>query len=208
MKPRNFLIFVLVALFIGGAIWQFSQTPEYVATATIKVYPAAKAAAPKAATPVAPVAQVELPKAAAVGAKEGTADSQAEAVAISQAELNATIADIVRLAKDHDLADIYTTYWLPNKQDQAKLAVIRKMEQSYRDGAIKYPDVYKTIVAMDHTWEVLADQSPKFNAAGDEATFMQPYPDFEGNGGPVDGGPAKYTPLTFIRVDGKWYIKP
>jgi len=65
--------------------------------------------------------------------------------------------------------------------------------------------------AQVRAWEDLENQTPVYNAAGDEATFQFTivYPGDNDVGPGVQPLPPESVtrPRTFIKIDGKWYFK-
>ncbi len=216
MKPNKFRVVVLVfvVLVIGGAIWLARHTPEYVATATLTVIPASKADATK---PVAQAEQVELPKAAAVAAKGETDAAPAKPAdpnAAAQAELKAAFLDMGRLIRAGDYATFKETYGYiaPSQSDLDDIQRAREHQVSVAAARARDPDnpltrhMQQLDIAGAQSYEALANQTPTFNSAGDEATYQYIAPDYYGTG--TYTGTGEPTPMTFIKIDGRWYAKP
>lgn len=205
MKPKKLRIVVLlfVALMVGWVIWQFSHTPEYVATANIRVYSTTTTDAPKAATPVAPVAQVELPKAAAVGASGGTDDSKAvsASVLLAQAEVHATVLDMAKIRREKGFNAYVQAYYRPDfVAKQAQL--IQRMvdaDSSYDHdpGTIQSRDL--SAQKFDH----LATLTPTINETGDKAYYLSN----AGDPNAYFNGTASVL-MILQKIDGKWYDEP
>jgi len=210
MKPRNYPILALLALIIGGAIWLFSRTPGGVTIDTYTEASPAQTAAPKTAVAqAAPAAQVELPKAAAVGAKDG---SNVDPNASAQAELKAAFLDMGRLIRAGDYVAYHETYFYTPNQTELDAIERAKVDQvrtaAKRASNPDNPNTRQVIQLNEvnaQAIEALANQTPTFNTAGDEATYQYIDPDYETGTYP---GTGEATPLTFIKIDGRWYRKP
>ena len=205
MKLRKFhvLVLILVALIIGGAIWLFSRGPGGVTIDTYTEASLAQADVPKAATPVAPVAQVELPKAAAVGAKEGTDDSKAEAAALTQAELKATVKDMAYTLREKggfsfDMAFDRPDFAARMHQQPQYMQLMLQMEADDKQN----PQIQLKNELTAQKYDYLATLTPTLNAAGDKATYFGNPPSEDAK----PGDPPKKIEI-LMKIDGKWYCQ-
>jgi hypothetical protein len=220
MKPQNIVVAVVLIAAIAAGAWYFMQP----ATPAEKVADAPKAAdtpAPAATTPppapapkptppapaavpapapiakpvMAPVAAPALtPAQSAPAADTGTADSSN-----AQADLSTAIPDVARLFRAGDFDTLAKTYMPPDKyasmtpQQKAQVAMMAQMAQN--------PQAAPMFAAMADSIESLKDQTPTYNDAKDEATYMLAPP----AGLAPAGTPPQ--PVTFVKIDGKWYMK-
>jgi len=220
LKKSKILALILIAILIGGAFWLFSQTPEYVATATLTVTPAAKADAPKV------IPQVELPKAAAVGANAETDAATAKTAdpnAAAQAELKAAFLNMGRLIRAGDYATFKETYSYidPSPSDLNDIQRAREHQASVAAARARDPEnpltrfMQQSDIANAQSYEALASQTPIFNSDRDEATYQYIAPDVTPDSETGDNigtgtysGTGEARPLTFIKINGRWYYKP
>jgi hypothetical protein len=214
MKLRKFhvLVLILVALIIGGAIWLFSRRPGGVTIDTYTEAAPAKADVPKAVVQAAPANQVELPKAAAVGAKAGT-DAASVLPFDPHDDLKTAIPDIARLIRTgQGLFDYLTPEFLhKHSLDSARIQKLRDENAGLTlvEGTDAL-DQMRMIENQAKSYEALEGQAPSFNASHDEATYqyiMPPIPPQDSPTAASDPTPGLPRPLTFIRINGKWYIK-
>jgi len=207
-KIKTFVAVVIIAVIMGGGFWWINRTtataPANIVQATETQTPtSAKADVLKLTTPVVQVEPPKLP--AATPSSETTPPSGPDAK--STAELNSAFADMARLYRDGDIAGFVQTYTEPDKLDPAYLKRVKDNQEALRKvPAGKIPpntqqqlqDIYE---AQAKSYEELINQTPIFNAAGDEATYMiTKY----GAGINFD----RQTTVTFVKISGKWYIKP
>ncbi len=186
---------MVLAIIIGGTVWWFARTTGNTAAASTPVTSAAKADAPKTVAQAAPVAQVELPKALAAAAKPETAGSQAEAVAIAQAEVKATFQDMARTLREQGLAATEQAFL--NPEYVAKTSPEEWRQRIADEENAQNPDLIQHLEKGAEYYDYLATLTPTINAAGDRAIFF--------NGSVNDDGTPKRLAV-FNKINGKWYF--
>jgi len=204
MKPKNFILIALLFAIIGAGLWWFMRPTEAPSVKTALVSTPAKNDLPKTVT--LPT-QVELPKTPAVPAKTGTAAASAEPADPNddpQADLKTAIPDIARLERTGDLLGLYEIYTLPDKLYPMIIQRIRAVQQQTAIDAAGDPRLQQQLEQIREgaarTYEALETQTPTYNETGDEATYMYSAYELTHSAG--------YGPKTFIKINGKWYIKP
>jgi len=204
MKPRSLVATVIAAALVGGAVWYFTQ-PAAPAPAPVKTAEAPKAAA---AAPVKPSTQIAPPIAPPVvapapkptAAQPAANPDPAAAKTDPQAELNTAIDDIISLLQSGNMMALFEKYATP--EDQAKMP---PEEKAQMEQMMSQPGAQMMIQMMVSGIQSIKDQTPQMNAAGDEATYQMTMSPPAGMG---PAGRAPQTePMTFVKVDGKWYIK-
>ncbi len=208
MKLRSLLIVFIVAALTVGAVWYFKQ-----AAADAPAPKTAEVPKPAPATPAAPKVvstQIEAPKAQPAPKPvetPATAATTAATVAPKgdpQAELGTAIDDITTMLQAGNFMSLFDKYASPD--DKAKMSPEEKaqMEQEMSQMATD-PEAQMMLQMMTAGFQSIKDQVPQMNAAGDEATYQMSINLPAGMGPP--GGGAQTEPMTFQKVDGKWYIK-
>ena len=152
---------------------------------------------PKAvATPPAGSTLSPAPSPALGTAKQSTASNP-------QTDLKTTIQDIARLTKSGDLALLAKTYMPPDQyaQSSAQYASTPNFAEMAKNPQIQpiLPQLQQASEAQGKAFEALKDQTPTYNTAGDEATYMMSPPPGEGDGTPQ--------PITLVKIGGLWYLK-
>jgi RNA polymerase sigma factor (sigma-70 family) len=175
-KIKTFVAAVVIALIMGG-LWWFIRpmvaAPGKTAQTTQTTTPT-KADVLKLAIPVA---QVEPPKLPAVTPKTESVPLS-DPNAKSQAELNTVFADMARLYRAGDTAGFMQTYTEPDKLDPKQLEIEKETDkdldlrqvtdESDRERILLVQQLYDD---KAKSYEELINQTPIFNAAGDEATY-------------------------------------
>ncbi len=208
MKPKNFIWVALAVAIVGLGLWWFMRPTTAMSEKTSEAPMPAKANAPalskvEAPKPIAP------PSVAPLGQKPDTtpvaATQTPDPNADPQADLKTAISDIVRLYRTGDPVEVYKIYVQP---DEFVPDLYQEMEEHEQQGD-QIPELQQPTQELHDTiarsWEALEDQTPTFNATGDEAIYWKqgiiPSPD----GGYAVGGNADS--VTFIKINGKWYLK-
>ncbi len=204
MKPKNFIrIVFLIAIVIVGVWWfmqQTTSTPEKTADATAP----AKAKAPKTIAPpqiakfLAPSVQSKSEIANAPSKPTETPPDPAD----PQTDLKTVIPDIARLYRAGDMAELYRIYTEPAQFDPVHLQELQTSQNRTADKIVT-PSIQSRETGAQ-AYERLETQTPTFNTSGDEATYMLPAPKLSNEGIAVG---ETQIPLTFIKIDGKWYVK-
>jgi len=161
-------------------------------------------AAPSSSQPAAvalPVAPPATPAAVAAAAPKPANGTTAAPVADPQAEIDTSVDDIIRLLRASEILAFYEKYTAP--ENKAKWAPGQQAEYAREDAMVKAnPSAGGQTESMISGFESMKGQTPQMNAAGDEATFqftMQPPPGMD--------VPPRVTPMTMVKVNGKWYLK-
>ncbi len=191
MKPKNFILITLVVILVCFVVGWFMRltAPEKTADASAQ----SKSEAPNA---VAPSAQIVKPLAPPVQYKTETANPPAKSTD-PQADLKTAIPDIARLLLAGDLATYQKTYTPPDRLDFDTLQAIQDA-QNHLDIDLSFQQY---IAVEAQRFVAIETQTPKYNDAGDEATFTFPetmYPDVD--------GPLDEQPIYFVKINGKWYV--
>jgi len=196
------MLVLIVALLCEG-IWWFmrpkiaapEKTAEAPIPAKVSVTAPIKIEAPK---PVAP--STPKPDAAPV-ADTPPPDVDAD----PQADLKTAIPDIARLKRSGDFLTIYENYTPPDKLNPQTIQTDRIMAKRIADGAANDPRLKQITQRQNESvaraYEALESQAPTYNETGDEATYMYLAPP------ELVSGSVPY-PMTFVKINGKWYIKP
>ena len=205
MSTKNKILVAGAILLMVAAWWilHLNSPPETVAAATTKgavVAPAmVVAAAPVVAAPIAPPAP-KLGVASDAGTQPLAAlplDPNAE----SKAELNAALAKIAHLFRTGDVVGAYLALCPPADVDPDWIQQLQKQDREDAALVAQDPgferDVLQSTAPSAQLFESLEDQTPTFNAAGDEATYT--YRDEISNYNPQ--------PMTFVKINGEWYRK-
>jgi len=201
MKAKKLALVVLILAIVGVGLWWLMQPTVATPEKTAQVLTPTKADAPKQ---VAPPVQVELPKTSAVPANADATSPTVDASADPQADLKTAIPNIVNLLR---LGDIYTlkkTYTPPNKlspeQFQQMLNnVVQGMGRMEENPKLR-ETMHAAYAETATHYESFENEAPTYNASGDEASYtyaIQPL---------FDGDESQRT-TTFIKINGKWYIK-
>ncbi len=207
MNHRKFAIVLIFVLAAGGAAWWFRQLPaptsDHPASAEAKspiAVPLAPGKAPIAVSaPIARSVSPSIPKPTSTMAPTTSAQS----AAMIKEELNTTIAGIAALSQSGDMLAVMKTYTSPEELAQIPPEVMTQMERAVQIQA-QNPDTQQIYRAMGEAFALLKDQIPEINAAGDEATYQLTVPAGTLPPGMTDPPPR---PVTFQKIDGKWYLK-
>jgi len=211
MSPRKFnrIIVALLALLLLVGVWRIIQLmPPWNASppnngVTIHL-PNGIAVAPGGDLPKSSEAR-SVKAAPAPGTLPTAITLQIAPDAATRTDLTAAVLNIAHLVSKGDNVERYLEYTPPGKFDPAILDRLQKDQTASAALMAKNPDTQKIFqdlyASMGRSWAALADQTPTFNAAGDEATFLFSLFDANGKAGPPE-------PRTFIRINGRWYAKP
>ncbi len=197
MKPRNIIGIIVVVIILAVGVWWFRQPVPKQASGSSpdKVALVPMVDAPKSSA-IAPTTQVVMPKIAPVSA---SAAATSKAFNASIAELQITISSLARMQRENDQVGFYKATNPPDKIDPNMVDSLQYGQNLTRS----YGYVQEYVDAWEHaaeSYEALENQIPTFNAAGDEATYTFTYQN-------ANGTTAKPRPMTFVKIDGKWYTK-
>lgn len=206
MKRKNFTLLVLAVTIACLVIWWFTRPPVAILEKTVAVPLPAKADAPKYVAPptIAPPVVPPAPKpgTAPVAATQTTASFSPES-ADPQTDLKTAIPDIARLLRSGDTLGFRQTYTPPDELAQLGPQYIQKL-QALQAQAAQDPDLQQELQKISEgaaeAWEAVEDQTPTFDAVGDEATYLYMLPG-------VGDAPGAQVPRVFVKIDGKWYLK-
>ncbi len=205
MKTRNLLIVVILAVAVAGGIWyatmsapaepaKVAEAPKPAPTAPKPAAPAPVVVAPKIEAPKAPPAVVQAP-AVAVVAKPAPSGSTQDAV---MAELNSTITEMVSTLQTGDFMAFMDRFMPPDQASQIPPEMRAQMAQQLAQN----PQMQQQMQMMSEALQSLQGQTPTINDAGDHATYQMTPP--AGMAPPGANIPATI-PVTFVKIDGKWY---
>ena len=205
MKPKNFFLITLVVASVCLGIWWFTQlktgAPVKIASQTKPADPVTpKQGAPPVIVPPM-VLPTTKPDALPVATTPPAAPSSQDAVADPQTDLKTAILDLARLKRIGDAIKVYQTYTRPDKLDPQRIPEI----EEYLKRLARNPELQLIVQNQNNAFaralEDLEFQTPTYNDAGDEATYwVTP---------PLDNGVSSdQFPAVFVRIDGKWYVKP
>jgi hypothetical protein len=203
MKLRTPLTVLIVAGVTVGVIWLFNKpalAPEKTAPA-----PLAHMAAPT--SPPVRVAQVAAPTAPAVPASgESPQASGPDAPApISSndphADLNACIDDITTMLQTGNISGLIDNYAPPQVLAQMPPEAKAQMEAYMSD-----PQAQQQIQMMAQVFQGLKSVAPTMNDTGDKATYQVTPPAALAATLPAGTNLPPTIPITFMKVDGRWYI--
>ncbi len=199
MSTRNLLVIVIVAALTAAGVWFLKPAPA--------PEPAKTAEAPKPAAPAATIVkpavapQVAAPAASAAPVAEAPAPVQTGASSTANGEaiveLNTAIGDISSLLQAGDMATLIDKYMPPQAKAQMTPEMLAQMQQQMQS-----PQAQQQLQVMAQALQSLQGQTPTFNEAGDRATYqMSPPPGMVPPGANV----PQTIPVTFMKVDGRWY---
>ncbi len=205
MNFRKNLLAALTAAVVAIGLWLFYQSamPPPVTSmgpaATARKSPQTSALAapvsPPAAKPGAPSVAVSPDAVAPAPHPDSAADPQAELIT--------AFADIARMYRANDLLQFWQTYTAPEQWAKDGNEQTQRILQVQANTAAN-PGILGVLQKMDEVfaqgYDALASQTPTYNDAGDEATYTLI----------LDFGVGRKStePWTFIKINGKWYLKP
>jgi len=202
MKSKHFILIVLVIALVGEGLWWFMRpkaaAPEKTAEATVP----AKVEAPKPLAPpvIAPAVATPATKAEATPVVEAPPPNPND----PQADLKTAIPDIARLEATGDTEGVYEKYTPPDELDPKIIQRLRMVQQQTANVAAGNPQLQLQLQQIwnkaARAYEALENQTPTYNEAGDEATYMYSASELTGTTGS--------RPVTFVKINGKWYEKP
>jgi hypothetical protein len=209
MKPKNFILIALIVAIMCVVIWRFMRptvaTPEKMTVVPIP----AKADAPKqvSSQTIAPPVAPPAPKsgAAPVATTQSIVTPPPDPNVDPQADLKTAVLDIARLLRDGgDTGAFLETYTPPDELTPQRIQEIQMGMQRRADMAAQDPffkQVSQDMVEMyAKAYESLENQTPTYNDAGDEATYMLIFVYRDGS--------SDQSSKTFVKINGKWYLKP
>ncbi len=204
MKPKNFILLILAVAIVCGVLWWFTRSTMPVPGKIAEVPMPTKSVAPKQVAPqaIAPPIASPAPKpdmATAQSAATPSPDPNASSIA----ELTAVITDIARLYREGDFVTLEKTYTPPDKLDPQYLQELQN-SQTYLQGN---PDLLRMMYGpLAQAYEDMETQTPNFNSAGDEATYIITQQPFQMRDG-TTAGKVDQSQMTFIKINGNWYRK-
>jgi len=203
MKAKAPLLALLVVVAIICA-WWFLRPNVPAAEKTAAASTATKAETPKLA---ASSTQVALPKAPPVPADPATVPADPSPDPNNpQADLKTAIPYIVNMLRLGDIFTLKTNFTAPNtvtpQQHQERgEQLVRSMTYIASSTDPKFrADMQKLDEAQIKEYESFENQTPTYNSTGNEATYT--YKD-----DPVLDGDDFIHNVTFVKINGKWYMK-
>ncbi len=139
--------------------------------------------------PVIPPAQKTADPAATVTANDINGDPQTG--------LSTAIPDLANLIQTGDLLTAFTRYMPPSYFEQMPQPVKDQLAQQELN-LLADPRAQQSRIELVQILQGMQSQTPTMNEAGDRATYPVE---------PFKGHPDLHE-ITFMRVDGKWYISP
>ncbi len=206
MKLKKPILILLAVAIAGVVIWFFMRSPQHPATAPrpVSLTPP-PVASPQVAPPI--IAPLLTPPTPSLGAPQLTVTQPVAAlpavpIGDLQTDLKAVISDIARLWRAGKRAQMYQTYSAPGKMDPVILKALTQIEEASA-GQPLTPQKQLIYEKYAQCYDALEGLAPTYNAVGDEATYPFTRLGFVGG---VDQ--ASQSSITFVKVNGKWYIKP
>ena len=201
MNSRRALDLALFACLAGMAAWFFWPTAP--APEKISLTPAAPARVTELEPLTLPAIELEPPApmlrpapTPVVAAVEPV--TAAPAAFDSQAELGTTVTDMIRLLQNQDFMTLFETYAPPDEVAQMPPEAKAQMA-----AIMQGPQIQQQMQLMIAALQSIQGTTPVYNAAGDTATYT-PTVDLTGNMSNKSGTPR---PMTFVKVNDRWYLK-
>jgi len=200
MKPKSIILVALLIVLLSVGLWWFLRPNLPAAEKPSATPTATKAEAPNLA---ASSTQVALPKVPPVPASPATVPADPSPDPNNpQADLKTAIPDIVKWLRAGDTYTIKKNYMLPGTYPP------ERQEQTVRSltyiASSTDPDFRAQMQKIDERqareYESFENQTPTYNATGDEATYTYKEDPL------LDGGDSLLT-VTFAKINGKWYLK-
>jgi hypothetical protein len=203
MKPKRFILVALAVVIVGFGIWWFTMPSAAVPVNTAAAPMPAKAEGPKPIAPPTVAAPIAAPAPNPVASQPLPA-SAPDPSGDPQTDLKIAVLDIARLIRDGgDPGAILETYTPPDKLTPQRIQEIQMGIQHRADMGTQDPGFKQFTQELTEiyakAYESLENQTPTYNDAGDEATYMLTfvYPD----------GYSNQSSKTFVKINGKWYLK-
>lgn len=216
MKRKNLILIALAVAIVSLSLWWFMRPTaaapkpiaEIGAPALSKIATPKPIASPAIAPPV--VSLAPKPDSASVATAQSVAAPLSDPNADSKAELNTALEDMARLQRAGHFMEFAQTYDTPDEWAKEEPRLIQG-NQLVQAALAQDPELSTDELPIGETYaqsyEALEKQTPTFNASGDEATYtyMSPTDSDIMNG--VASGTGTPTPLVFVKINGKWYLK-
>ncbi len=199
MNTKTKATLAIAVVIVCVALWWFGRpTTDTLKKAALETTSVKKITASS-------VSQVETPKPSPATSKSETATSLSEP-ADPQADLKTAIADMARLLRTGDQAALMKAYDEPDKLNLEQVRQMQDLQDQVQQTTPWQvaPRMQSLRETSAQSYEEMETQTPTFNATGDEATYQLILPTLV-NGEYVLGD--KRTPYTFIKINGKWYMK-
>jgi hypothetical protein len=206
MKPKNIVLAALFLIVAGLGVWYFTKLAPPLAKAPA---PGLNPGAPKNVIPGVAPSSLSAPS----GLRPGPASLAATlpiAVPLTnidadpQADLKTAIPDIARLIRAGDLIAFYEKYTPPDKFDPQQIQRIQAQQRQNASNAPHNLQMQNFLQAIKdgaaQAYDAIEFQTPTYNDAGNEATYLFTLPT-------LDGKPGKQISRIFVKIDDKWYLK-
>lgn len=206
MKVKNaklipLALLVVLVVLVGLGLWWFLSSSTANPPKAPSPPPAAAVPAKRVAystTIAAPAAPAAQPKPSAGAATTTTVATTSSVEANDpQTHLPTAIHELARLFHDGDFMEYIQRYTPPDKLTPEKLQWAREWLAKQTEDPGMQDAHRKGNESLAKGLEALENQTPTYNDTGDEATYML-YVDVVGN------DPQE---TTFIKINGKWYLK-
>ncbi|HTB63681.1 MAG TPA: sigma-70 family RNA polymerase sigma factor [Opitutales bacterium] len=150
---------------------------------------------PKTSTIAAPA----LPPAPSVAVATGTTSAATSSATVNdpQAELSTALPDLITLIQNGDLFTAYMRYMPPSYFASMPQNVKDQLAQQEAN-LLADPNTAPRRQQLVQALQAMQTLVPTMNAAGDTATYDLPFP----------AGNPDVQKISFIKVDGKWYLSP
>jgi hypothetical protein len=204
MKPKKLGLILLTVAFVGIVGWFFMHAPPHSAVDTHPVSAVLPAAPPAASPIIAPsfTPSAPLPGTPQLAVTPPVVALPSAPVADPQTDLKTAIADIARLWRAGQRAQMYQTYSPPGQIDPVILKALTQIEAD-SSGQPLTPQKQQMYEKYAQCYDDLEGLTPTYNALGDEATY--PFTRLGFVGGVEQ---ATQGTITFVKINGKWYIVP
>jgi len=211
--PLTIVFTALGGVIIWWFIWQTAPGPKKIAELTTPTKTAAAKQVESSIIAPPIVSSSPQPIAAPAASSHSVATSPTEIGADSQTDLKTAFADMARLVRAGDMMTLVQTYTPPDKLTPLLIQQAQTIEgMAQAQMAALPPDLPPEVQEkIAHPFERLArifdslnDQTPTFNASGDEATYLiaRSAPPNSSSG----ASPAP-KPLVMVKINGRWYMK-
>jgi hypothetical protein len=204
MKAHNLIAITAGGLAFLALLWlgRNAAPAPAAGNSTVAPQPLATKQTPVPVSPATIAAPVTAPATALSTPLASTPISATPTQADPQRELNTAIDDIVSLSQANDQMTLFNDYLSPAdkaKMTPAEVDRIKYWADEAKTDSIAQQSLRNTAMM----YQSLKGQTPEMNAAGDEATYHATPILMH----PPDGNEPTTIPITFVKIDGRWYIQ-
>jgi len=198
MKPKNFILIILLVIVVGLGIWWFMRPTTAIPEKTAEASTQGKSYAPKLVAPQAIAPPLPRPANESITGTQSNTKEPTNPNAAAREELNrefSNMAKLIRAGGASDKIEFLQTYYTPEVLAKQFNLTMKQLQQE----ATMPPDPEGPLIDEEfaQSWDDLVSQTPTFNTIGDEATYTQ-IKRFDGDSAPSE--------LTMVKINGKWYI--